>query len=203
MVLHPQTLCAIILLAGLPAYSQLNVGNALNNLNTRTLELEQRQDDQETYNQTNKVIRLQDIEDTAMFLAIGNGTATVYRIEGGLTNVVHTFVNQSEAAVMIYDFVLRDVVTNAVSVELSDNKTYYYFNDGDDLTIPTPVAITGKDNMFTLTLKKGGGNVTWFPNINWIYGEPPSLAEVGAFYVFRFRKILEEQDWDGWLEYQY
>jgi hypothetical protein len=59
-----------------------------------------------------------------------------------------------------------------------------------------------KENKLSVHLFKNTGNVTWFPNITWVYEEIPQFEIANTNYVFQFES-LDGVNWRGWLEYIY
>jgi len=101
-----------------------------------------------------------------------------------------------------YQYVLPSVSETNKFV-LSSNAVYRISNLTQDIIFDTPETVSGKYSSFHIHLTKGSGTVTFFPNITWIYGEPPELDIEGTTYVFGFESLDGGQTWRGWIEYTY
>lgn len=97
---------------------------------------------------------------------------------------------------------LKNIETINTYLSVYSNKVYKFSTGTDGIIFSSPEFIPNKENILNLHLFKDIGNVTWFNNINWIYGEEPQFEVTNTNYVFKFYS-LDGTNWRGWLEYIY
>lgn len=201
----------VFLFLGHSCFSQVNVGNALNNLNSRTSVLETRANQQDLFNLTNRVKMIWDRKNPNNLITLENKTGTVWEINGSVTSKVYSFatdqsVNQIESN--LYAFISSGggfvkPVLRTVNLNVYSNAIYSVTSGTAGITFPSPVIASNKESRFVVHLYKNSGNVTWFSPITWVYGEAPQWEYSNKTYVISLESIDNGQSWRGWVEYIY
>lgn len=178
-------------------YGQINVGPAINNLNSRVTVLENKDILTQLAiqslgaswsNSPAFTISYQDITNWNNNAEIGvtNGLATTNYVNNLFSSVI--FSRGVNPTISFMSVISNTVYTSTAGIS--------------GIVFLTPETYPSKENKLTLHLYKGIGAVTWFQNITWIYGEDPQFPETNKTYVFQFESI-DGVNWRGWNEYLY
>lgn len=199
-----------LILTTASALSQINVGNALNNLNARTTNLELRVGNQDVFNVTNKIRTFWDTRDSNIFMTFENGTASIWQVSGSVTNLIYTLATEARVSSISSNFnsyvatsPFLKPVTDSLILNAYSNSVYSLTTGVSGITLASPVVATNRENRFTLHVYKNSGNLTWFSPITWVYGEAPQWEQTNKTYLIKLESIDNGVSWRGWVEYIY
>lgn len=175
-------------------FAQINVGPAINNLNTRVTVLENKPE-----------LSFQDIVSMGFLTneldLIAIGALNQY---SNLQSIAYSNLNSRitvlETEVSKVGF--RFVKPYESGLSVASNTLYTASSEPSGIVFVSPEGYNNKENRITLHLYKGSSTVTWFNNIAWVYGAEPEFQETNKTYVIQFES-LDGINWRGWVEYIY
>jgi len=177
------------------AFGQINVGPAINNLNSRVTAIE-------------NTPPITSNEIASMGFLTNELDRTALGIIDVYTNYQNSVVSNLDSQIAgiqdgLHDYdKTRTVLPYQTSLSVYSNTLYTASSEPDGIVFSQPVGYTNKESRITLHLYKGSSSVTWFTNVTWIYGSMPEWQITNKTYVIQFES-KDGNRWNGWIEYLY